>query len=146
MLVTFEIRGNTSSSSLATSFFGVNEEADPNPPIVEGADHALAPLLAPNPPKSGFEGVFSFDSEGVSVVVPVNEPKILVDLSETALMALVAASLTASRGVAASTSLGVAVALGDVDFSSAEGVAVAAGAVVSSTTGASLFTPDMMEE
>lgn len=88
---------------MEVSFFGVNDEADPNPPIVEGAVQALAPLLEENPPKRGFAGVLSFDSVGVSVVVLVKEPKIFVALSETALTALAAASLTASRGVAAST-------------------------------------------
>ena len=84
---------------------GVKAEVAPKPPAVVGADQALGPEVA-NPPNRGLDGVLSFGvpcfSE-VSVEGAVNEPKILVALSETALTALAAASFTASRGVAAST-------------------------------------------
>lgn len=122
----------------------MKEEVAPNPPAVVGADQALEPEVA-NPPNKGLEGVLSFDVSflpGVSVGVAVNEPKILVALSETVLTALAAASLTASRGVAASTCEGVAVAAGEVLSSDDE--AAVFRSFVSSTTGASLLTPDMM--
>jgi len=71
----------------------------------------------------------------------VKEPKILVALSDTVFAALEAASFTASRGVAASTSVGPA----DSVFASFDWVAVAgAGAGSSTVTGASLLTPDMV--
>jgi hypothetical protein len=124
------------SSVSFVSFLGVKEEVAPNPPAVVGAAHALEPELA-NPPNKGLEGVLSFGvsllSEESVGVAAVNEPKIFVALSETVLTALAAASFTASRGVAASTWDGEAV----------EAVLSGLG-VVSSTTGASLLTPDMM--
>ena len=119
---------------------GVKEEVAPKPPVVAGAAQALDPELA-NPPNRGLEGVFSFGVSflsGVSAGVAVKEPKILVALSATVLTALAAACWTASRGVAASTCEGVA---GDVVSSEAAAVFRA---LVSSTTGASLLTPDMM--
>jgi hypothetical protein len=92
---------------------GAKDDVDPNPPLDEGADHGLEPLDAANPPKRGFEGVLSFVSSlfaEVSVLA-VNDPKILAVVSVRVLATLDAASLTASRGVAASTWVGVAAAL-----------------------------------
>lgn len=117
------------------------KDEEPNPPAIVGADHALA-LLVPaiNPPKRGFEGVpvVLLDSSFlVSGRDEVNEPKILVALSDTVFAALEAASFTASRGVAASTSVGPA----DPVFASSGLIVV----VDSSTaTGASLLTPDIV--
>jgi hypothetical protein len=100
--------GGTSSFS-GSSLLGVNDEVEPNPPIVEGTDQALA-LLVPlvNPPKSGFEGVLSFDS--VFFGVSVKDPNILVACSETVFATLVAAFLTTSGVVAGSTWDGAGVA------------------------------------
>jgi hypothetical protein len=140
-------------SSASSDFFGVNTDAEPNPPIVDGADHALA-LLVPlvNPPKRGF-AVPARDSSflvGVDGLEDVKEPKILVDLSETVLAALDAAFVIASRGVAASTLTGVADA-GDDDssglndaVSATAAAAVVEGVLVSSMPVASLLTPDMV--
>src|SRR5208282_6900628 len=96
----------STSSLVSSSFLGINEDAEPNPPKVDGADHGLALVVpAVNPPKRGLaEGVLvelvvvSFDSSFLGVST-VNVPKILVGFSGTVPVSLVAASFTASRGV-----------------------------------------------
>lgn len=70
----------------------------------------------------------------------VNEPKILVALSDTVFAALEAASFTASRGVAASTSVGPT----DPVFASSGLIGVGKGVGSSTVTGASLLTPDIV--
>ena len=129
------------SSSFSSSFLGVSEDPEPNPPRVVGAvAHALA-LPVENPPNKGFL-VSPSPSFGVVVGTElVNDPKILEVLSERVLAALTAASFMASAVVAGSTCDGVAVAEG-VDWDSV--VSFAARSLVSSMTGASLLTPDIM--
>lgn len=128
------------SSSFSSSFLGVSEDPEPNPPRVVGAEaHALA-LPVENPPNNGFL-VSPSPSFGVVGTGLVNDPKILEVLSETVLAALTAVSFTASAVVAGSTCDGVAVAEG-VDGDSVE--SFAARSLVSSMTGASLLTPDIV--
>ena len=133
-----------SSSSVASSFFGAKDDSDPNPPSVVGAAHALE-LLAPlNPPNLNVVvGVLSFDCSDLEGVEEVREPKILPAVSVVAVVALLIACCIPSVVVDGATSVGPAVALG-VAVSLVCGAVVAV--VVSSTTGPSLFTPDMMNE
>ena len=73
----------------------------------------------------------------------MNAPKILVTFPETVVAELVAASLTSSRGVAGSTLVGVVDAA--VDSSTLSVEAAVGAVVVSSTTGVSLSTADMID-
>jgi hypothetical protein len=139
-------RRKPTSSSFSSSFLGANEEPAPNPPVVVGAvDHALA-VEDEKPPNRGLF-VSPSDSLGAELgKLLVNEPKIFVALSEMVLAVLAAASLMASAVVAGSTVEGVTVDEALVFSSASFASFCLARSFTSSTMGASLLTPDIVED